>query len=229
LLSGVEESRYPEIQKYVLVSSANSFTQWHVDFSGSAVWYYVVEGFKYFYVIDASPEIMEKYRCWHLEERQDCWFPEFAGSTTQLVVVKKGEIIVLPSGCVHCVYTPVDSIAFGGNFLCDEHIEMQLRVEHVYHQIYGDKSPGCMENFRDINALRVIEYCHELRECKRTFKKQKKTRRSSKKSAVDVCFEGVNGKGRKQDAVDLCLQCLYWLKEEQKLEEKKKIKTATNL
>merc|ERR1719474_1253683 len=62
LFPRVSSSGFPEIQKYVLVSSANSFTQWHTDFSGSAVWYSMVEGFKYFYVIWPSADILEKYR-----------------------------------------------------------------------------------------------------------------------------------------------------------------------
>ena len=137
LFHGVTSSEFPEIQKYALISSANSFTQWHVDFSGSSVWYYMAEGLKYFYIITTTPQILEKFRRWHLDEKQDIWFPEYAQCTTQLVVLRKNELIIIPSGCIHCVYTPVDSIAFGGNFLCDANIEMQLRIEHLYHQVFG--------------------------------------------------------------------------------------------
>ena len=57
LLNNINSSGFPEIQKYILISSANSFTQWHTDFNGSTVWYYMVEGFKYFYIIYPTKNI----------------------------------------------------------------------------------------------------------------------------------------------------------------------------
>lgn len=36
--------------------------------------------------------------------------------------------LIIPSGWIHAVFTPVDSIAFGGNFLHSFDIQTQLRV-----------------------------------------------------------------------------------------------------
>jgi hypothetical protein len=41
--------------------------------------------------------------------------------------IKSGETVFLPSGWIHAVYTPVDSIVFGGNFLHSFNIRLQLQ------------------------------------------------------------------------------------------------------
>ena len=33
-----------------------------------------------------------------------------------------GDTLVIPSGWIHAVYTPADSMVFGGNFLCSAHL-----------------------------------------------------------------------------------------------------------
>lgn len=38
-----------------------------------------------------------------------------------------GQTVMLPSGWIHAVYTPVDTLVFGGNFLHSRHIPMQLK------------------------------------------------------------------------------------------------------
>merc|ERR1719240_2265337 len=41
-----EDAAPPKVQLYALMSPAGSFTDWHVDFGGSSVWYHLVEGEK---------------------------------------------------------------------------------------------------------------------------------------------------------------------------------------
>ena len=36
----------PKVQLYALMSPANSYTDWHVDFGGSSVWYHLISGKK---------------------------------------------------------------------------------------------------------------------------------------------------------------------------------------
>ena len=232
----ISSSGFPEIQKYCLISSglylclvtltlsqvknvllANSFTQWHCDFNGSTVWYYIAEGLKYFYIIYPTQHILEKYRQWHLKQKQEIWFPEYAQCTAQLVIVQKNEFLLLPSGCIHCVYTPVDSIAFGGNFLCDESIENQLKIEHLYHEIYSAQTVPCCHYFRDLNALRVIEYYFGLRHLQ-------KKKKNKKKDVSNTYLAGKNALKNKQNVIDLCVQILFWQQEECKKRKKKKRK-----
>jgi len=43
-------SERPEVQLYALASPAGAFTDWHLDFGGSSVWYRIVTGSKVFMV-----------------------------------------------------------------------------------------------------------------------------------------------------------------------------------
>jgi F-box/leucine-rich repeat protein 10/11 len=51
--------------------------------------------------------------------------------TCQKVVLKQGWTFMLPSGWIHAVYTPKDSIVFGGNFLHCLNIDTQLKVFEI--------------------------------------------------------------------------------------------------
>lgn len=55
------------------------------------------------------------------------------------VEVRAGETFLLPSGWIHAVYTPEDSIAFGGNFLTGYHIQMQLRCHAIEDALHVAK------------------------------------------------------------------------------------------
>jgi len=42
-------------------------------------------------------------------------------------VIKHGQTVFIPTGWIHAVLTPVDSLVFGGNFLHSLSIGLQLR------------------------------------------------------------------------------------------------------
>jgi hypothetical protein len=47
------------------------------------------------------------------------------------VVIEAGNTLLIPSGWIHAVYTPEDSLVFGGNFLHSFSIEKQLRIAQI--------------------------------------------------------------------------------------------------
>ena len=47
------------------------------------------------------------------------------------VILDRGNTLLIPSGWIHAVYTPRDSLVFGGNFLHSFSIEKQLRVAEI--------------------------------------------------------------------------------------------------
>ncbi|PIO64079.1 hypothetical protein TELCIR_14304 [Teladorsagia circumcincta] len=49
---------------------------------------------------------------------------DFGGSS---VFINAGQTLMIPSGWIHAVYTPVDSLVFGGNFLHALNVPMQLK------------------------------------------------------------------------------------------------------
>ena len=119
----------PRVRKYVLMSVAGSFTDFHADFGGTSVWYHVLKGAKRMYLAAPTPENLGKFKAWSMSAAQQTTpFAAYASGRVASVNLTAGDTLVIPSGWIHAVYTPVDSIVFGGNFLTYAHIESQLRV-----------------------------------------------------------------------------------------------------
>lgn len=55
---------YPQVIRYCLMSPAKSWTDWHVDFSASSVFYHVLRGSKVFYFIRPTRENLRAYELW---------------------------------------------------------------------------------------------------------------------------------------------------------------------
>ncbi|KAL3084281.1 hypothetical protein niasHS_009769 [Heterodera schachtii] len=127
-------STYPKVQKYCLMSVANCFTDFHIDFGGSSVWYHVLKGEKIFWLIEPTEENLKLYEQWFLAGNGDS---KFLGKLTKCSRVRlgQGETLIIPSGWIHSVYTPVDSIVFGGNFLHSYAISTQIRVSTLEDNI----------------------------------------------------------------------------------------------
>lgn len=134
-----------ELNLIFQVGMAGSFTDFHIDFGGSAVWYHVLtvsrdlpfldtffnifQGQKIFYIIEPSAQNLALFAAHQKDKkRSENFFGEFVqkGDCRKLIV-SEGETLFIPAGWIHAVYTPIDSIVFGGNFLHSMHIPMQIQ------------------------------------------------------------------------------------------------------
>ncbi|KAL3103046.1 hypothetical protein niasHT_021746 [Heterodera trifolii] len=131
-------STYPKVQKYCLMSVANCFTDFHIDFGGSSVWYHVLKGEKIFWLIEPTEENLKLYEEWFLGGNGDS---KFLGKLTKCsrVRLRQGETLIIPSGWIHSVYTPVDSLVFGGNFLHSYAVATQIRISILEDNIKRGK------------------------------------------------------------------------------------------
>ncbi|KAL3124399.1 hypothetical protein niasHT_000823 [Heterodera trifolii] len=120
-------STYPKVQRYCLMSVANCFTDFHIDFGGTSVWYHILRGEKVFWMIEPTKDNLNFYEEWILSGNENS---TFFGKHTKCsrIRLRQGDTLIIPSGWIHCVYTPVDSLVFGGNFLHSYSIPMQIRV-----------------------------------------------------------------------------------------------------
>ncbi|KAH8044012.1 demethylase [Aureococcus anophagefferens] len=109
----------PKVQKYCLMSAGGSFTDWHVDMGGSSVWYHVVSGEKRFWCAAPTEENLGAYARWISSRDQSAtWFGDCVGADqVAYFALGPGMTLSLPSGWLHAVYTPEDSLVFGGNYL----------------------------------------------------------------------------------------------------------------
>jgi len=187
---------YPVVQYYCLTSAAGSYTDFHIDFGGSSVWYHVVQGQKVFVVCPPTRENLRVYEEWLCRSDQEHIFlPElmrkqsspdvhsysscynsissfssgmstsaiscssssmtrtmddtninaedlqdemnfFKSSLTKTLstsnalrfTLNVGETLFIPAGWIHAVYTPVDSLVFGGNFMHGLDMQLQFSV-----------------------------------------------------------------------------------------------------
>ncbi|WWC63582.1 uncharacterized protein I303_106187 [Kwoniella dejecticola CBS 10117] len=129
---GEAKMPYPKVQLYCLMGMKGAWTDWHVDFAASSVYYTIHTGSKVFYFIRPTTENLKAYAEWSgsYEKQQDTWLPDMCDEVRK-VVLKAGDTMIIPAGYIHAVYTPMDSIVFGGNFLHSYDVETQLRLRQI--------------------------------------------------------------------------------------------------
>ncbi|CAN0063360.1 unnamed protein product [Lampetra planeri] len=121
----------PHVDKYCLMGVKDSYTDFHIDFGGTSVWYHVLKGEKIFYLIKPTNANLALYERWSLSSNQNEMFFGDQVDKCYRCTVKQGQTLLIPTGWIHGVLTPVDCIAFGGNFLHNLNIGMQLRVSEM--------------------------------------------------------------------------------------------------
>ncbi|XP_075320358.1 lysine (K)-specific demethylase 2Aa isoform X2 [Odontesthes bonariensis] len=127
----INDMQYPKVQKYCLMSVQGCYTDFHIDFGGTSVWYHILRGSKVFWLIPPTHPNLELYENWVLSGKQGDVFLGDRASDCQRIELKQGCTFFIPSGWIHAVYTPVDSMVFGGNFLHSFNIPMQLNICNI--------------------------------------------------------------------------------------------------
>ncbi|KAJ7231465.1 jumonji superfamily protein [Mycena haematopus] len=121
---------YPKVQLYCLMGVASAWTDWHVDFAGSSVYYHILRGSKVFYFIKPTSANLAAYERWSGTELQSSWLGDLVDEVIK-VTLTEGNTMIIPSGWIHAVYTPLDTIVFGGNFLHSFAMPMQLKIRKI--------------------------------------------------------------------------------------------------
>uniref|UniRef100_A0A3B3YHU8 [histone H3]-dimethyl-L-lysine(36) demethylase n=2 Tax=Poecilia mexicana TaxID=48701 RepID=A0A3B3YHU8_9TELE len=129
--NSINDMQYPKVQKYCLMSVQGCYTDFHIDFGGTSVWYHILKGRKVFWLIPPTDPNLELYENWVLSGKQGDIFLGDRVSDCQRIELKPGCTFIIPSGWIHAVYTPVDSMVFGGNFLHSFNIPMQLNICNI--------------------------------------------------------------------------------------------------
>ena len=136
------KGEYPRVQFYCLMSVADCFTDFHIDFGGSSVFYHILQGKKTFLFIPPKEKHLKKYEEWCMSPAQNWTFLADQTKECYRVDLSEGDTMLIPSGWIHAVWTPEDSLVIGGNFLTRMNFGMQLRVAQV------EKATGVARKFR---------------------------------------------------------------------------------
>lgn len=135
----IENMKYPKVRKYVLMSVAGCYTDFHIDFGGTSVWYHVLKGAKVFWLIPPSEKNLDIYERWVLSSRQqDVFLGDLVDNCYRIHLVA-GDTFMIPTGWIHSVYTPDDSLVFGGNYLHSFNIAMQLKAYDIEENTHVPK------------------------------------------------------------------------------------------
>uniref|UniRef100_A0A8C6KL96 [histone H3]-dimethyl-L-lysine(36) demethylase n=1 Tax=Nothobranchius furzeri TaxID=105023 RepID=A0A8C6KL96_NOTFU len=129
--NAIIDMHYPKVQKYCLMSVQGCFTDFHIDFGGTSVWYHILRGAKVFWLIPPTPQNLDMYENWVLSGKQGDIFLGDKCHDCQRIELKQGNTFIIPSGWIHAVYTPQDTLVFGGNFLHSFNIPMQLCIYNI--------------------------------------------------------------------------------------------------
>ncbi|KAI1517976.1 JmjC domain-containing histone demethylation protein [Pyrenophora tritici-repentis] len=150
----------PPVQFYCLMSVADCFTDFHIDFGGSSVYYHIVKGKKVFFFIPPTKQNLKKYEDWCLSPNQGHDWLGKQVKECYRVDLYPGDTMLIPSGWIHAVWTPEDSLVIGGNFLTRIHYGMQIKILEI------EKNTKVALQFRypyfqKIMWLTVIKYLEE--------------------------------------------------------------------
>ncbi|KAI1315004.1 JmjC domain-containing histone demethylation protein 1 [Mortierella claussenii] len=70
----LQQTEFPKVQLYCLMSVKDSFTDFHIDFAGSSVFYHILSGSKTFYFVEPTPTHLRKYAKWSSSSDQSTTF-----------------------------------------------------------------------------------------------------------------------------------------------------------
>ncbi|KAJ5668762.1 hypothetical protein N7462_009832 [Penicillium macrosclerotiorum] len=122
---------FPKVQFYCLMSVADCYTDFHIDFGGSSVYYHILKGKKTFFFIPPKDKHLKKYEEWCNSPAQDSIFLGNQTKECYRVDLSEGDTMLIPSGWIHAVWTPENSLVIGGNFLTRLNYGMQIKVLNI--------------------------------------------------------------------------------------------------
>ena len=127
----IAKNDFPKVQFYCLMSVADCFTDFHIDFGGSSVYYHILKGKKTFFFIPPHEKHLKKYEEWCNSPAQNWTFLGDQTKECYRVDLSEGDTMLIPAGWIHAVWTPEDSLVVGGNFLTRMHYPLQIRVAQI--------------------------------------------------------------------------------------------------
>uniref|UniRef100_A0A8B9MF10 PHD finger protein 8 n=1 Tax=Accipiter nisus TaxID=211598 RepID=A0A8B9MF10_9AVES len=135
LWPGESACERPSVQKYCLMGARDSYTDFHIDFGGTSVWYHVLKGEKIFYLVRPTAANLALFEAWSSSRNQGELFFGDQVDRCYRCPLRQGQTLFIPTGWIHAVLTPVDCLAFGGNFLHSLNIDMQLKAYEIERRL----------------------------------------------------------------------------------------------
>ena len=161
----------PSALLYALLSPAGAYTDFHVDFGGSSVWYHVLSGHKTFLLAPPDAANHAAFEAWAGSSRQRTTFYADSAHDCMRVEVGAGDTVFLPGGWPHAVTTEEDSVVIGGNFLHGHDLFVQLACWSMEDRL-GVKSTFRYPRYRELMWFAADRYAGLLHAAKNPGKRK---------------------------------------------------------
>lgn len=96
--NAIDKMKYPKVQKYCLMSVKGCYTDFHIDMSGTSVWYHVLHGSKVFWMIPPTSSNLQLYENWVMSGKQNRQFFADLVPDCQRVRLTAGWTFFIPTG-----------------------------------------------------------------------------------------------------------------------------------
>ncbi|PYH99187.1 hypothetical protein BO71DRAFT_234774 [Aspergillus ellipticus CBS 707.79] len=146
----------PQDREFFLLSGRNSVSPIHVDTAGQLTWIIGIFGRKLWYVPSDLTTAANRLATGGSQ------FPEHYEGGWRRIIIEPGDLLVMPPGCPHAVFTPEDSFTVGGNFYTRSHLSTTITTTALQAR-YG--STFCNEklSLQDyLNIALILEQCQDL-------------------------------------------------------------------
>lgn len=94
------------------MSVQGCYTDFHIDFGGTSVWYHILHGEKVFWLIPPTEKNIDIYTNWVLSGKQGDIFLADHVEGCQKIELLQGYTFIIPSGVYVCVCTFQDSLVY---------------------------------------------------------------------------------------------------------------------
>uniref|UniRef100_A0A8C4Z245 PHD finger protein 2 n=1 Tax=Gadus morhua TaxID=8049 RepID=A0A8C4Z245_GADMO len=125
----------PKVTKYCLICVKDSYTDFHIECGGASVWYHVLKGEKIFFLIKPTSANLSLYDRWRSSSNHSEMFFADQVDKCYKCTLKQGQTLLIPSGWINAILTPVDCLAFSGHFVHNLSVEMQMRAYEVERRL----------------------------------------------------------------------------------------------
>ncbi|PYI13273.1 hypothetical protein BO99DRAFT_407653 [Aspergillus violaceofuscus CBS 115571] len=146
----------PPDREFLLLSGRNSVSPIHVDTAGHLTWIIGISGRKIWYVPSDLTSAANRLATGGSQ------FPEHYEDGWRRIIIEPGDLLVMPPGCPHAVFTPEDSFTVGGHFYTRSHLSTTISTTALQAR-YG--STFCNESLslQDyLNITLIFEQCKDL-------------------------------------------------------------------
>lgn len=119
------------------MSVQGCYTDFHIDFGGTSVWYHILHGEKVFWLIPPTEKNIDIYTNWVLSGKQGDIFLADHVEGCQKIELLQGYTFIIPSGVCVCLYFSGFSCLSVDLGKCYKQNKYMLKVlKHYYRYMY---------------------------------------------------------------------------------------------